>query len=227
MTLAARVILVGLVATGLIIAKAVAKMSNHSSYNVGTVSMTDDRQIVFDLWIWDPNSPYKVQITVSPNSQSYPSMRPLVGNIAPGDRKSLPPWVGYDGLITMANDRSVVLYKRVVTTDVGDAFFASKFPPGNELGKMYMAHVGGLVPQEVKPVPLWPENIGSATMLADGTIRLHLRSQSASGIIAETVVDYRFGDPMYAEVLRHLGGIKVGEEKAIPPWPSGSEHLLK
>jgi len=60
-------------------------------------------------------------------------------------------------------------------------------------------------------------SIGLATMSADGTIILQLRAV-APGPITETVMAYHRGDPQYARVLSHIGGIHPGEHKPVPPW---------
>lgn len=70
----------------------------------------------------------------------------------------------------------------------------------------------------VAAVPI-PASIGAATMTADGTIRLQLRAEGKNGEIGDAVITYRRGDPMYDDVLRHIGGIKPGEDKPVPPWP--------
>lgn len=58
--------------------------------------------------------------------------------------------------------------------------------------------------------------IGSATMLADGTIVMDLRATGPG--IGDTRVQYPPTSPHYAEVLRHLGGMRPGETKLVPPW---------
>jgi hypothetical protein len=63
-----------------------------------------------------------------------------------------------------------------------------------------------------------PASIGAATMAPDGTISLRLRAESAGGAIGEGMLTYRPGTPRYDEVLRHLGGLKPGQTKPIPPW---------
>ena len=60
--------------------------------------------------------------------------------------------------------------------------------------------------------------IGSATMAADGTITLHL-TRTADGKFVEGMLTYKIGDPGYQGVLAHLGGMKPGETKPVPPWP--------
>ena len=61
--------------------------------------------------------------------------------------------------------------------------------------------------------------IGTATMERDGTIILNLRAEGAGGAIGDARLAYPKGDKRYAEVLKHLGGLKPGEVKAVPPWP--------
>ncbi len=62
--------------------------------------------------------------------------------------------------------------------------------------------------------------IGTATMAQDGTIELRLRAELPNhGGIGEGTMTYRPGDKDYAEILRHLGGMKVGETKPVKPWP--------
>jgi hypothetical protein len=61
------------------------------------------------------------------------------------------------------------------------------------------------------------DSIGVASMDADGTITLHLRSLPP-GPIAEGALIYKRGDPRYEEIKKHLGGIAPGEVKSVPPW---------
>jgi hypothetical protein len=63
-----------------------------------------------------------------------------------------------------------------------------------------------------------PASIGAATMMPDGTITLRLRAEGEGGKIGEGQVTYRPGTARYDEVLRHLGGLKPGETKPVPPW---------
>ena len=66
--------------------------------------------------------------------------------------------------------------------------------------------------------------IGVATMSADGAITLQLRAEGAGGTVGDAVFVYKPGDPMYAEVKQHIGDIKPGETKPVPPWPSTPSH---
>ena len=59
-----------------------------------------------------------------------------------------------------------------------------------------------------------PVTIGTAVMSADGTITLNLRSPDG----AEGVLAYHKGDPDYARVLSHIGGIEPGEHKPVPAF---------
>lgn len=62
-------------------------------------------------------------------------------------------------------------------------------------------------------------SIGTATMAPDGTIELRLRATGPGGMVGEGFLTYAPSDPQYAEILRHLGGMKPGETKSVQPWP--------
>jgi hypothetical protein len=62
-------------------------------------------------------------------------------------------------------------------------------------------------------------SIGVATMGTDGTIELRLRATGPGGMVGEGFLTYPPSDSHYAEILRHLGGLKPGETKSVPPWP--------
>jgi hypothetical protein len=61
------------------------------------------------------------------------------------------------------------------------------------------------------------ETIGTATMTEDGTIVMDLRA-SSPGALGDARISYRPDNPHYQEVLRHLGGLKPGEVKPVPPF---------
>jgi hypothetical protein len=63
-----------------------------------------------------------------------------------------------------------------------------------------------------------PESIGVATMEPDGTIVLMLRAE-APGIVGDGRLTYPPSHKDYGEVMKHLGGLKPGESKPVPPWP--------
>ena len=63
-----------------------------------------------------------------------------------------------------------------------------------------------------------PASIGSATMKPDGTIVLRLRAAQPN-MVGEALLEYHPGDPRYSETLKHLGGLRPGETKSVPPWP--------
>ncbi len=58
-----------------------------------------------------------------------------------------------------------------------------------------------------------PSVIGEAKMLDDGTVVLTLYHP------ASAQKTYPPAHPEYASVLRHLGGLRPGESKGVPPWP--------
>jgi len=58
---------------------------------------------------------------------------------------------------------------------------------------------------------------GTAAMLDDGTLTLHLRL-AGDGKPANDVLTYKVSDRAYDNVLRHLGGLRPGETKQFRPW---------
>ncbi len=63
------------------------------------------------------------------------------------------------------------------------------------------------------------QSIGFARMEEDGTIVLELRAEGPGGITGDALLRYPPGHPEYNNILRHLGGLKKGEVKQVPPWP--------
>jgi hypothetical protein len=62
------------------------------------------------------------------------------------------------------------------------------------------------------------KSIGVATMLADGTILVGVPGPEA-GSRARAVLMVEPGDTNYQSIIDHVGGLKPGETKSIPPWP--------
>ncbi len=58
---------------------------------------------------------------------------------------------------------------------------------------------------------------GTAAMLDDGTLALHLRLTSDGKPVSD-VLTYKISDRAYDNVLRHLGGLRPGETKQFRPW---------
>ena len=81
---------------------------------------------------------------------------------------------------------------------------------------------GGITEKPLAPAPTpgGPlRSIGSAQMKPDGTIILQLRAEDGSGRRGDAVLTYPVAHPRYQFILDHLGGIKPGEDKEVPPWP--------
>lgn len=57
-----------------------------------------------------------------------------------------------------------------------------------------------------------------ATMLADGTIVVNLNEHLLNGTVNEGLIRYKPGSRGYVETLRHVGGLKLGQTKSVPPW---------
>ena len=64
------------------------------------------------------------------------------------------------------------------------------------------------------------DSIGSARMEKDGTIVLQLRAEGQDGLIGDSLLRYPPTHTEYNDILRHLGGLKTGEMKQVPAWPS-------
>lgn len=68
-------------------------------------------------------------------------------------------------------------------------------------------------------LPPADDSVGSAEMDKDGTLRLMLRTETADGMIGEMTMTVPRGDPRHAGFVAHLGGMKPGDAKPIPPFP--------
>jgi hypothetical protein len=73
--------------------------------------------------------------------------------------------------------------------------------------------------QEIRQSDARPSMLyfGTAAMLDDGTLALHLRLTS-DGKPVNDILTYRVNDRAYDNVLRHLGGLRPGETKQFRPW---------
>jgi hypothetical protein len=58
---------------------------------------------------------------------------------------------------------------------------------------------------------------GTAEMLDDGTLALHLRLNSDGTSVNDTLT-YKVSDRAYDDILRHLGGLRPGDSKQFRPW---------
>ena len=63
-----------------------------------------------------------------------------------------------------------------------------------------------------------PAPIGTARMEPDGTIVLDLTAREG-GTVGHARFPYPPGHPHYEMILRHLGGLRPGESKLVPPFP--------
>lgn len=62
-------------------------------------------------------------------------------------------------------------------------------------------------------------SIGTALMSGDGTITLNIRAPQP-GSPLDGVLAIKKGDPRYAQILSHVGGLQPGGKKPVPPWCS-------
>lgn len=62
-------------------------------------------------------------------------------------------------------------------------------------------------------------SMGVATMEADGTIVLQLRAEGPDPALGDGRLTYPRSHKDYDMVLKHVGGLKPGDSKPVPPWP--------
>jgi hypothetical protein len=63
-----------------------------------------------------------------------------------------------------------------------------------------------------------PPSIGVATLEEGGVLVLQLRAEGERGLVGDARLTYRPEDPQYQSILRHLGGLSIGESKPVPPF---------
>lgn len=61
-------------------------------------------------------------------------------------------------------------------------------------------------------------SIGMATMNSDGTVVLTVRAEGP-GALGDAQLYYPPTHAKYREVLDHVGGLRPGQSKPVPPWP--------
>lgn len=67
--------------------------------------------------------------------------------------------------------------------------------------------------------PAESDFIGSAFMDSRGVITLYLRGESPDGTIGDARIEYYPDDHDYADIVRHLDGIRPGETRPVRPFP--------
>ena len=72
-----------------------------------------------------------------------------------------------------------------------------------------------------------PKYIGMATMEKNGTIILDLRAEDPKGAVGIGRLVYPPTHRQYKDILAHLGGLRPGERKPVPPWPDDSTSTDK
>jgi len=68
-----------------------------------------------------------------------------------------------------------------------------------------------------------PDSIGVAWLEPDMTLVMQLRAESEGKALGDALLTYRPDDPQYHRMLEHVGELKPGERKPVPPWPQ-QEH---
>lgn len=67
-------------------------------------------------------------------------------------------------------------------------------------------------------------SIGTATMTKAGVIILDLRAETADGA-GESRLTYTPANKQYNSILKHLGGLRPGQSKSVPPWEEEPHRL--
>ena len=79
---------------------------------------------------------------------------------------------------------------------------------------------------EPKHMEAHPSNrsIGVASMEKDGTIVLQLRTELDGGTnFGEGYFRYPLTDQEYQKILKHVGSLRPGESRDVPPWPDATK----
>lgn len=68
------------------------------------------------------------------------------------------------------------------------------------------------------------QSIGQATMLHDRTIVLVLRAEGpTTQAVGDAQLVYPPTHPQYRQIAEHLGELRPGETKPVPPWPGAKQ----
>jgi hypothetical protein len=66
--------------------------------------------------------------------------------------------------------------------------------------------------------PKPPDSIGVAWLEPDRTLVMQLRAESKDKALGDALLRYKPDDPAYRRMLDHVGELKPGERKPVPPW---------
>ena len=87
------------------------------------------------------------------------------------------------------------------------------------LAALFLAFSGAAFAEENSPlVPSPAASVGVATMLPNRTILVGVPGPGGDSR-AQAVLMVEPGDSTYQPIIDHVGGLKPGETKSIPPWP--------
>jgi hypothetical protein len=62
------------------------------------------------------------------------------------------------------------------------------------------------------------KTIGSAHLTKDGILEVMLRAEGDGGMVGDAFFAYKKGTPEYAEMMKHIGGLKRGQSKPVPAY---------
>ena len=78
-------------------------------------------------------------------------------------------------------------------------------------------------PGKAARAPEGGASIGAATMRPDRVILLQLRAEGEGGLVGDALLTYAPDHPQYQKILTHVGGLRPGVSKPVPPWPEEPE----
>ena len=68
-------------------------------------------------------------------------------------------------------------------------------------------------------------SVGVAFMEEDGSLTVRLRAEGTihgRKEVGDAAFYYNKGDKEYWRIIKHVGGLKPGESKPVPPWPESA-----
>ena len=116
---------------------------------------------------------------------------------------------------TLDKDNDIYLVK---PDDLGYALYLNELK-GMKPGQSKLLESWSFLPPGVHKPKKKLTSVGTAEMKSDGTLWLKLRSDGGDGApVAEAMKIVKPDDKMYSYYLKHMGKMKPGETKSIPPF---------
>ncbi|HEY9756608.1 MAG TPA: hypothetical protein V6C97_15680 [Oculatellaceae cyanobacterium] len=139
------------------------------------------------------------------------------------------------------NQKGTDMADSIIAQASSDGASKPKAAPGEGLNLVDLSHVSGRAkakpssdvkpPAEAKSLSTSGESsaktpIGEAWLEKDGTLTMHLM-RDGEGHYLDAQFSYKKTDKDYGETIKHIGGIKPGEHKLVPPFDETSNKNKK